>query len=97
MAKVFNGERNLLSPMLRPVENLVYRLSGIDPTFEDNWKQYAWAMLVFNLLGFLMLFLLQGILPLNPAGLSNVEIRSRRAVSAVSTAPAYRLIGGKPR
>jgi K+-transporting ATPase ATPase A chain len=76
MAKVFKGERNLLSPILRPVEKFVYRLSGIDPTVEHNWKQYAWAMLVFNLLGFVVLFLLQilqGILPLNPAGLSNVE------------------------
>ena len=76
MAKVFNGERNLLSPVLRPVEGVVYRLSGIDPDVEHNWKQYALAMLVFNLMGFAVLFLLQllqGILPFNPAGVSNVE------------------------
>jgi K+-transporting ATPase ATPase A chain len=76
MATVFAGERTLLAPVLRPVEGVIYRISGVNPQVEQNWKQYALAMLVFNLLGFVVLFLLQlaqGFLPLNPAGLSNVE------------------------
>jgi len=76
MAKVFNGERSLLTPLLRPLETLIYRLAGTNPDEEMNWKTYAVAMLVFNVIGFLFLFVLQlfqGSLPLNPAGLSNVE------------------------
>ncbi len=76
MTKVLNGERTLLSPLLRLVEGVIYRLSGVNPSEEQNWKQYALAMLAFNVIGFLVLFLvqlLQGSLPLNPAGLANVE------------------------
>jgi K+-transporting ATPase ATPase A chain len=76
MAKVFAGERTLLTPILRPIENLVYRLSGVDPTEEQDWKTYTLALLVFNLLGFATLFVLQlaqGSLPMNPAGLGSVE------------------------
>ena len=75
MAKVFMGERNVLTPMLQPVENILYRLTGVDQE-EQNWKQYAVAMLVFNLIGFaflMVLQLLQGVLPLNPQALANVE------------------------
>lgn len=76
MARVFSGERSLFSPVLRPVERAIYRLAGVNPDVEQNWKQYALGMLVFSVLGFVALFLLQilqGILPLNPAGLSGVE------------------------
>ncbi len=75
MAKVFSGEKNLLSPVLRPVENGLYRLSGINAASEMTWKTYAAAMLIFNLLGFVVLFVLQlaqGALPLNPLGLPGV-------------------------
>lgn len=76
MARVFNGERMLLAPVLRPVEGVIYRLSGVDPNQEQNWREYALAMLLFNILGFLLLFLLQllqGVLPLNPANRPGVE------------------------
>lgn len=76
MARVFNGERTLLSPALRPVEGVIYRLAGVNPQEEQHWKQYLLAMLAFNLIGFAVLFvmqLLQGALPLNPAGLGGVE------------------------
>ncbi len=76
MAKVFSGERTLLTPVLCPVEGVIYRVSGVNPTEEQHWKQYALALLAFNLLGFLVLFILQltqGILPLNPAHLGSVE------------------------
>ncbi len=76
MARVFSGQTTPLSFAVRPLENLVYRLIGVNPTEEQNWRAYALALLVFNIIGFVFVFalqLLQGALPLNPAGLPNVE------------------------
>ncbi len=69
MAKVYQGERTLLSPVLVSCENLVYRICGVDRNEEMDWKRYAWAMILFNLLLFAALFvmlLFQHLLPLNP-------------------------------
>ena len=41
MARVYQGERTFLDRVLRPVERLIYRLAGIDPAKEMNWKMYA--------------------------------------------------------
>lgn len=76
MARVFRGERNLLSFVLRPLENGLYRVIGVDTSVEQDWKGYALALILFNVTGFVFLFVLQlvqGWLPLNPAGLGNVE------------------------
>ncbi len=76
MWRVFDGQRTLLSPALRPVEGVLYRLSGVRPEEEQGWKGYLAALLAFNIFGFLLLFtllLLQGVLPLNPEGLPGVE------------------------
>ncbi|MCC7448238.1 MAG: potassium-transporting ATPase subunit KdpA [Anaerolineae bacterium] len=76
MARMFSGEQSLLSPVLSPVEKMIYRLSGVNPDEEMRWTQYAVALLAFNILGFVVLFLLQllqGVLPLNPAKLPGVE------------------------
>src|SRR6266536_3083314 len=76
MAKVFAGERTFLSPVLRPVEAVFYRVSGVDPAREQNWLSYAFALLLFNLVGFLLLYALQrlqGTLPFNPQGLAGVS------------------------
>ena len=75
MARVYNGARTWLSPVLAPVERGVYRLAGVDPVTEMGWRSYAWALLAFNLLGFVvvcLLQLLQGWLPLNPMQLPGV-------------------------
>lgn len=75
MAKVYQGERIFLDRVLGPVERFIYRLSGIDPRAEMDWKVYAVAMLLFNLLGLIVVYLLQrlqGALPLNPQGLGAV-------------------------
>jgi potassium-transporting ATPase potassium-binding subunit len=75
MAKVYQGERTFLTPILGPVENLIYRLSGIDADDEMDWKTYAIAMLVFSFVGMVVVILLQrlqGLLPLNPQKLSAV-------------------------
>lgn len=72
MTHVFAGERTWLAPVLRPVERGFYRLAGIDEQADQHWTIYAVSMLVFNALGFLLLYLLQrlqGVLPvhsLNP-------------------------------
>ena len=69
MAKVYQGERTILSPLVSPCERLLYRLAGVDGTDEMNWRRYAGAMLLFNFIGFATLFLLlltQHLLPLNP-------------------------------
>jgi potassium-transporting ATPase potassium-binding subunit len=76
MAKVFSGERNALSPVVGPIERVIYRLSGVDPAIEMRWTTYAAALLVFNLLGFsvmLILQLVQQALPLNPQNLPAVS------------------------
>lgn len=71
MSRVWNGERTWLDPVLRPVEGLFYRASGVDPTRRQGWLGYAGALLAFNLAGFMLLYAilrLQGGLPLNPQG-----------------------------
>lgn len=69
MRRVFTGERTFLDPVLGPVERLVYRLGGVDPKKEQDWKAYASSMLVFSVLGVLGVYAferLQHLLPLNP-------------------------------
>lgn len=74
--KVMEGERTFLSPVLAPVERLIYRVCGIDPQAGQNWKAYTLAMLAFNLAGLALLFAIlvgQGMLPLNPQHLPGLE------------------------
>ncbi len=69
MAAVYTGKRTWLDPVLNPLEKLFYRLSGVDPNHEMGWKEYAVSFMVFNILGIVVLFLIQivqGHLPLNP-------------------------------
>ena len=72
MAHVYQGERTLLSPVLVPCEQLIYRLCSVNRDEEMDWKGYALAMLLFNLVGMtvlLALLLAQHLLPLNPQAL----------------------------
>src|SRR5574340_648532 len=69
MRRVFSGERTFLDPVLFPVERALYRLGGVDPKKEHDWKAYASSMLVFSILGVLGVYAierLQHLLPLNP-------------------------------
>jgi K+-transporting ATPase ATPase A chain len=75
LAGVYAGERNLLSPLIGPVERGFYRLAGVDPAHEQDWLAYTLAMLAFSVAGFLVLYgvqRLQGVLPLNPRGFDGV-------------------------
>ena len=75
MARVFEGERTFLTPVLRPVEIALYRIAGVDETREQHWLNYTVAMLLFNAAGFALLYAImrfQAVLPLNPADQSAV-------------------------
>lgn len=75
MTRVFSGERTFLSPVLVPVERGLYRLAGTSEREEQHWITYTVSLLLFNLAGFLLLYILQrfqGSLPFNPMGMSNV-------------------------
>ena len=72
MARVYQGERTWLDPVLVPVERAIYRVSGVDWQQEQGWRGYTAAMLLFNLFGLLLTYVIlraQGILPLNPQDL----------------------------
>jgi len=89
MARVFNGERNLLSPVLGPIERVLYRASGVDPHEEQHWMTYGFAMLAFSLAGFVILYAiqrLQGVLPFNPQHLPAIspDLAFNTSVSFVS-------------
>jgi K+-transporting ATPase ATPase A chain len=76
MARVYQGERTFLSPVVRPVERIIYRIAGLRADEEMDWKTYAVAVLLFNLVGLLLLYALQRIqsaLPLNPQDLGAVR------------------------
>src|SRR5690348_3427493 len=89
MACVYDNKPFRLEKWLGGVERLIYRLCGIDPAQEMSWKAYAWAVLSLGLFGFFLLFIIflsQGILPLNPqdfAGLS-VHLAFNAAISFVT-------------
>jgi len=76
MARVFNREKTLLDPVLRPIEKLIYRLIGVDEQRDMRWTEYAGAMLLFSGVSMVLLYLIertQKWLPLNPQKLANVD------------------------
>jgi K+-transporting ATPase ATPase A chain len=89
MAKVYQGERTFLSALFGPIERGIYRLAGVDPGAESDWKRYTLGVLLFNLVGFIFVYALQrlqGVLPLNPQGFGAMTPDSsfNTAVSFVS-------------
>src|SRR3954471_15917206 len=75
MTRVFNRERTWLDPILRPLERLIYRSTGVDETREMRWTEYAVAMLAFSVVSMLVLYLMQRVqqwLPWNPQGFAAV-------------------------
>ena len=75
MARVFGRERTWLDPLLRPLERLIYRLTRVDEAYEMRWTEYGVSMLAFSLVSMVVLYglqRLQGVLPLNPQGLTGV-------------------------
>jgi K+-transporting ATPase ATPase A chain len=87
MANVFADEPNRVHRIGGPVERLLYRVSGIDAAEDMSWKRYALAMLVFNVAGLLVVYVLQRVqqwLPLNPQGFPAIS-----ADSAMNTAISF--------
>ena len=87
MARVYGGRPSGLDRFLGPFERSLYRFCRIDPAEEMNWKSYAKTMLIFNLAGLLVVYLLQriqGFLPLNPSHLGAVGTDS-----AINTAVSF--------
>ncbi|MFZ0800625.1 MAG: potassium-transporting ATPase subunit KdpA [Terriglobales bacterium] len=75
MARVFNRERTFLDPLLRPLERLLYRVTGVDETHDMAWTEYAFCMLMFSAVSMLVLYgilRLQQLLPWNPQRFSAV-------------------------
>jgi K+-transporting ATPase ATPase A chain len=75
MARVFTRQRTFLDPVVRPIERLVYRLTGVDETREMRWTDYAVALLMFSVVSMLLLYVmlrLQHVLPFNPQGFAPV-------------------------
>ncbi len=69
MARVFSRERTFMDPVLRPIERLLYRVTGVDENHEMRWTEYAISMLLFSVVSMLLLYLIQrvqGYLPFNP-------------------------------
>jgi K+-transporting ATPase ATPase A chain len=75
MARVFNREKTFMDPVLRPIERLLYRVTGVDEKHEMRWTEYAIAMLLFSVVSMLVLYLMQraqAFLPFNPQKLHGV-------------------------
>ena len=87
MVRVFAGDRHFLVRVLGPLESWIYKLSGIGPAQEMSWKAYATAMIMFNIVGGLVLLVIeltQQWLPFNPQHLPNVPF-----ALAVNTALSF--------
>ena len=87
MAHVFNREKTFLDPVLRPIERLIYKLTGVNEEREMRWTEYAGAMLLFSCVSMLVLYLLQrlqGVLPFNPQQLPGVDSASSSFNTAAS-------------
>ncbi len=89
MARVYEGRPMLLGRALWPVERFLYRIAGVKADDEMDWKRYALAMLLFNFVGFLLLYTLQrsqGVLPADPARFPGVapDLSFNTAISFVT-------------
>ncbi|HEX3703567.1 MAG TPA: potassium-transporting ATPase subunit KdpA [Vicinamibacterales bacterium] len=75
MTRVFTRERTWLDPILRPIERIIHRQTGVDENYEMRWSEYAMAMLLFSLVSMIVLYVLQRTqqwLPWNPQGFAAV-------------------------
>ncbi|AVM72999.1 potassium-transporting ATPase subunit KdpA [Magnetospirillum gryphiswaldense] len=89
MARLFGGERVLLSPVLGPVERSLYKICGVNAAREQHWAAYALSLLMFNLAGVLVLYGLQRLqahLPFNPAAMAAIapDLAFNTAISFVT-------------
>lgn len=89
MYKVYNGDNTFLTPLLKGFEVFIYKITGVNPNQEQNWKSYLSGILLFNIAGLLfviMLHMIQGVLPLNPQkmGSTSLHLAINTSVSFVT-------------
>jgi potassium-transporting ATPase potassium-binding subunit len=99
MAKVFTRRRTWLDRVMRPLERLVYRTTGVNESHEMRWTEYAIALLLFSVVSLLVLYVmlrLQGVLPFNPQGFGAVapDLAFNTAVS-FTTNTNWQAYGGE--
>jgi len=102
MTRVFNGERTFLSPILRPIETVLYRIGGVDERREQTWVMYVVGMLLFHAGGFLILYALmrlQGVIRTSnpPSNPRSPRISPSIPRSASSPTPTGRITAAKAR
>jgi K+-transporting ATPase ATPase A chain len=76
MSKVYTGQKTFMTPIMLPVEHFIYRIVGVNENEEMNWRKYAYALIVFNIIAIIFVFalqILQGFLPLNPQHMPGVK------------------------
>src|ERR1700739_3250009 len=92
MTRVFSREKTFLDRILRPIERLIYRLTGVDEKREMRWTEYATAMLLYSVASMVVLYALQRLqyyLPFNPQRLAGVEPASSFNTAASFTTNTY--------
>jgi K+-transporting ATPase ATPase A chain len=99
MARVFGRQRTWLDPVVRPIERLVYRTTGVIETHEMRWTEYAMSLLLFSVVSLLVLYAMQRIqalLPFNPQGFGGVapDLAFNTAVS-FTTNTNWQAYGGE--
>ncbi len=75
LARVLEGQKTWLDPVLRPIERLIYKLCGVEADHEMNWREYAFAMLGFSAVTMVLTYVIeraQAVLPWNPQHLAGV-------------------------
>ena len=100
MTRVFNREKTFLDPVLRPVERLLYRVTGVDENHEMRWTEYAVSMLLFSVVSMIVLYLmerLQGYLPFNPQkfGAVNSSALAFNTAASFTTNTNWQNYGGE--
>jgi len=100
MTKVFNREKTFMDPVLRPVERVIYRLTGVDENSEMRWTEYAISMLLFSLVSMVVLYAmerLQGYLPFNPQkfGAVNSPAMAFNTAASFTTNTNWQNYGGE--
>jgi K+-transporting ATPase ATPase A chain len=99
MAKVFTGEKTFITPVIRPLERLIYAICGVDETVEQNWKRYAGHLLLFSIIGTIVTYAmlrLQQYLPFNPQSMPAVppDLAMNTAIS-FNTNTNWQAYGGE--
>ena len=87
MARVFSGEKTFMDPMLRPVERLLYRVTGVDETHEMRWTEYAIAMLLLSVVSMILLYVIYARAAV--AALESAALRSVAPDLAFNTAASF--------